>query len=40
MADYKFSFGRYLGKRLPDYFHTAHTHPLRGVDVPFDGYDF
>ena len=31
--------GRYLAKRLHYYFHTAHTHPLGGVNVPFGGYD-
>ena len=31
---------RYLGKRLLDCFHIAHTHPWGGVDVPFlGGYD-
>ena len=33
------SFGRYLGKCLPDCFHIAHAHPLRGVDVSFWSYD-
>ena len=23
-----------------DFLHIAHTHPLGGVDVPFEGYDF
>ena len=27
IADDKFSFGRYLAKRLLDCFHTIHTHP-------------
>ena len=31
--------GRYFAKRLLDCFHTAHTHPSGGVDVPFGGYD-
>ena len=31
--------GRYLGNRLLNSFHIAHTHPPRGVDVPFGGYD-
>ena len=31
--------GWYLAKRLLDCFHTAHTHPSGGVDVPFVGYD-
>ena len=31
--------GRYLGKRLFNCFYIAHTHALRGVDVPFGGYD-
>ena len=30
---------RYITKRLLDCFHTAHTHPSGGVDVPFGGYD-
>ena len=29
--------GRYLGKHLLDCFHTAHTHPSGGVDVPLLG---
>ena len=31
--------GRYLGKRSLNCFHTAHTNPWGGVDVPFRGYD-
>ena len=31
--------GRYLAKRLLDCAHTAHTHPLRGVAVPFVSYE-
>ena len=31
--------GRYLTKRLLDCFHTAHTPPSVGVDVPFGNYD-
>ena len=27
--------GQYCAKRLLDCFHTAHTHPSGGVDVPF-----
>ena len=38
MADDKFSFRRYLGKRMPGCFYIAHTHPLGmlgGVGVHF-----
>ena len=31
--------GRYPAKRLLNCFHTAHTNPSGGVDVPFGGYD-
>ena len=32
--------GRYLGKRLLDFFsYCTHTHALGGVDVPFGGHN-
>ena len=30
---------KYIGKRLLDCFHTAHTHPSGGAYVAFGGYD-
>ena len=24
---------------IGDFFHISHTHPLGGVDVPFEGYE-
>ena len=33
-----FVSGAYLGNSCGDYFHIAHKHDLRGVDVPFGEY--
>ena len=37
IADNKFSFQSI--SRKAEFFHTAHTNPSGGVDVPFGGYD-
>ena len=39
MADDGSVSGQHLANRSPDCFHIAYTHPVGGVDVPFESCD-